>query len=79
MMNFFYTYQSLFDHILVYAMLAMSQYVVLRAGVFSLGSAGFAAIGAYGCALLVVKAVVLVKRPEGQGNGAAAPCRQKDP
>ncbi len=56
MMNFFYTYQSLFDHILVYAMLAMSQYVVLRAGVFSLGSAGFAAIGAYGCALLVVKA-----------------------
>lgn len=33
MMNFFYTYQSLFDHILVNAILAMSQYVVLRAGV----------------------------------------------
>lgn len=55
MMNFFYTYQSLFDHILVYALLAMSQYVVLRAGVFSLGTAGFAALGAYATALLITK------------------------
>ena len=55
MMNFFFTYQSLFDHILVYALLAMSQYVVLRAGVFSLGTAGFAALGAYGAALLITK------------------------
>lgn len=55
MMNFFYTYQSLFDHILVFSLLAMSQYVVLRAGVFSLGTAGFAALGAYGCALLITK------------------------
>jgi branched-chain amino acid transport system permease protein len=55
MINFFYTYQSLFDHILVYALLAMSQYVVLRAGVFSLGTAAFAALGAYGCALLITK------------------------
>ena len=53
MMNFFYTYQSLFDHILVNALLAMSQYVVLRAGVFSLGSAGFAALGAYCTAILI--------------------------
>ena len=58
MMNFFFTYQSLFDHILVNALLAMSQYVVLRAGVFSLGSAGFAALGAYGTALLITKAGV---------------------
>ncbi|VTU19038.1 leucine/isoleucine/valine transporter permease subunit [Variovorax sp. SRS16] len=56
MMNFFYTYQSLLDHVLVYALLAMSQYVVLRAGVFSLGTAGFAALGAYACALLITKA-----------------------
>jgi branched-chain amino acid transport system permease protein len=56
MINFFYTYQSLFDHILVYALFAMSQYVVLRAGVFSLGSAGFCALGAYGTALLITKA-----------------------
>ena len=53
MMNFFFTYQSLFDHILVYALLAMSQYVVLRAGVFSLGTARFAALGAYGAPLLI--------------------------
>ena len=56
MINFLYTYQSLFDHILVYSLFAMSQYVVLRAGVFSLGSAGFAALGAYGTALLITKA-----------------------
>ena len=56
MMNFFNTYQSLFDHILVNMLLAMSQYVVLRAGVFSLGSAGFAALGAYGTAILITKA-----------------------
>ena len=56
MINFLDTYQSLFDHILVFAILAMSQYVVLRAGVFSLGSAGFAALGAYGAALLITKA-----------------------
>ena len=55
MMNFFFTYQSLFDHILVYALLAMSQYVVLRAGVFSLGTAGFAALGAYATALLITE------------------------
>lgn len=54
-MNFFYTYQSLFDHILVNMLLAISQYVVLRAGVFSLGSAGFAALGAYATAILTTK------------------------
>lgn len=55
MTNFLYTYQSLYDHILVYAVLAMSQYVVLRAGVFSLGSAGFAALGSYCTAILITK------------------------
>ncbi len=55
MLNFFSTYQSLFDHILVNILLASSQYVVLRAGVFSLGSAGFAALGAYCTALLTTK------------------------
>lgn len=56
MINFLDTYQSLFDHILVFAILAMSQYVVLRAGVFSVGSCGFAALGAYAAALLITKA-----------------------
>lgn len=55
MIDFFYTYQSLFDHILVSALLAMSQYIVLRAGVFSLGGAGFAALGAYATALLITR------------------------
>jgi branched-chain amino acid transport system permease protein len=55
MLNFLNTYQSLFDHILVNMLLASSQYVVLRAGVFSLGSAGFAALGAYCTALLTTK------------------------
>jgi branched-chain amino acid transport system permease protein len=55
MINFLNTYQSLFDHILVNMLLASSQYVVLRAGVFSLGSAGFAALGAYCTALLTTK------------------------
>jgi branched-chain amino acid transport system permease protein len=55
MINFLNTYQSLFDHILVNMLLAASQYVVLRAGVFSLGSAGFAALGAYCTALLTTK------------------------
>lgn len=55
MLSFFSTYQSLFDHILVNVLFAASQYVVLRAGVFSLGSAGFAALGAYCTALLTTK------------------------
>jgi len=55
-MNFLATYQSLFDHMLVNMLLAMSQYIVLRAGVFSLGTAGFTALGAYGSAILITKA-----------------------
>ena len=55
MIDFFSTYASLLDLILVNALLAMSQYVVLRAGVFSLGTAGFAALGAYATAILITK------------------------
>jgi len=56
MSDFFFTYESLFDLILINSLLAMSQYVVLRAGVFSLGTAGFASLGAYGCAILITRA-----------------------
>jgi branched-chain amino acid transport system permease protein len=56
MIDFFFSYASLLDLILVNALLAMSQYVVLRAGVFSLGTAGFAALGAYTSAILVTRA-----------------------
>ena len=58
MLSFFSTYQSLFDHILVNVLFAASQYVVLRAGVFSLGSAGFAALGAYCTALLTTNLLI---------------------
>lgn len=56
MIDFFFTYQSLIDHVLVYSLLAMSQYIVLRAGTFSVGTAAFAAIGAYGTAILATRA-----------------------
>jgi len=52
MIRLFAAYQSVFDQILIYSLLAMSQYVVLRAGTFSVGSAAFAAIGGYTTAIL---------------------------
>ena len=53
MMNLIYTYQPLFDYFLLAVGFAFSQQMVLRAGVFSIGSAGFASIGAYAVAILV--------------------------
>lgn len=53
MMNLIYTYQPLFDYFLLAVGFAYSQQMVLRAGVFSIGSAGFACIGAYAVAILV--------------------------
>ena len=53
MMNLIYTYQPLFDYFLLAIGFAYSQQMVLRAGVFSIGSAGFASIGAYGVGILV--------------------------
>lgn len=52
MIQFFYTYQSVLDHILIYCLLAMSQCIVLRAGTFSLSTAAFAAFGGYTTAIL---------------------------
>lgn len=45
---------ALLDLVLINAMLALSQYAVLRAGVFSLATAGLAAIGAYTAGALTV-------------------------
>jgi branched-chain amino acid transport system permease protein len=53
MMNLIYTYQPLFDYFLLAVGFAYSQQMVLRAGVFSIGSAGFACIGAYAVGILV--------------------------
>lgn len=46
------SHQALLGLILVNACLAYSQYIVLRAGVFSLATAGFASLGGYAAALL---------------------------
>ena len=54
-MTFFLSYMPLFELALLNALLAFSQYIVLRAGVFSLGTAAFTAIGAYCGAILIVK------------------------
>jgi branched-chain amino acid transport system permease protein len=50
---FIATYRPLFDLICIYCVLAFSQYIALRAGLFSLATPGFAAIGGYAGAFLV--------------------------
>ena len=47
-------YLPLFDHYLLHLGLAFSQYIVLRAGVFSLATAAFAGVGAYTAGILAV-------------------------
>ena len=49
------SYGPLFDLACIYSILSFSQYVSLRAGAFSLGTPGFALIGAY-CGGILVKA-----------------------
>lgn len=53
-MDFFRVYHPLFDLFLLNVGYAFSQQIVLRAGVFSVATAGFAALGAYSAAILVV-------------------------
>jgi len=52
-MAFILTYRPLFDLICIYTVLAYSQYVALRAGLFSLATPGFASIGGYAGAILL--------------------------
>ncbi|MFT3721083.1 branched-chain amino acid ABC transporter permease [Pseudorhodoferax sp.] len=54
MIDYLLSYSSVLDHVLIYALLAMSQAVVLRAGTFSIGTAAYAAVGAYTAAILTV-------------------------
>lgn len=51
----FLFWQGVVDLIALNAILAYSQYIVLRAGVFSLATAGFASIGGYFAALSVTR------------------------
>jgi branched-chain amino acid transport system permease protein len=53
--EFWDTYQFLIEGILINIALAFSQYVVLRAGVFSVATAGLAGVGAYTAALLTLR------------------------
>lgn len=50
--NFFLIYQPVFDTFAIEVIFAFSQYIVLRAGVFSIATAGIASIGAYSAAIL---------------------------
>ncbi len=54
MSEFFSVYDYLFAAILIHAIIAYSQYVVFRAGVFSIASAGFVSLGAYAAGLAVI-------------------------
>ncbi|SNT32745.1 amino acid/amide ABC transporter membrane protein 2, HAAT family [Tardiphaga sp. OK246] len=54
MIDFFTAYRPLFEFMILHAGYALSQYVVLRTGVFSVATAGFAAVGGYGAAILTV-------------------------
>ena len=53
-LDYLVAYRSLLDLVLTNAVLAWSQYVVLRAGVFSIATAGLASIGGYLAAITVV-------------------------
>jgi branched-chain amino acid transport system permease protein len=53
MASFILTYRPLFDLICIYCVLALSQYIALRGGLFSLATPGFAAIGGYAGAYLL--------------------------
>lgn len=55
MSDWFVSYLPLASYALVQCGFAFSQYVVLRAGVFSVATAGFASIGAYTSALLTMR------------------------
>ncbi|HVV92588.1 MAG TPA: branched-chain amino acid ABC transporter permease [Hyphomicrobiales bacterium] len=55
MATFIDTYRSLFDLICVYGILSLAQYVSFRGGVLSLATPGFALIGAYAGAILLMK------------------------
>jgi len=51
MIGFFYAYQPLLDFFLLNAGFALSQYIVLRAGVFSIATVGMVSVGAYFAAI----------------------------
>lgn len=55
MNNFLTGWQAIVENSLLYSGLALSQYVVLRAGVFSISTVGYGALGAYAAAIATLK------------------------
>lgn len=55
MLDLYYAYQLLIDSALIAAVLSLSQFVVLKAGVFSIAPVGLQAIAAYTTAILQVQ------------------------
>jgi branched-chain amino acid transport system permease protein len=55
MIDLFIAYRPLFDVFLLHTGYALGQYIVLRAGAFSIANAGLSAIGAYLAALLTLR------------------------
>lgn len=55
MINFFLAYQPLFDLFLLSCGFAFSQYIVLRAGVFSIATVGIVALGAYTATIMTMR------------------------
>ena len=55
MSQFIFNYIPVFDLFLLHLGFAFSQYIALRSGVFSMATAGFAAIGAYTAGILAVR------------------------
>jgi len=51
-MDWLFAYQPDLDAICIGSLYALSQFIALRAGLFSLGSAGFGSIGAYAAAIV---------------------------
>ena len=55
MIQFYYAYQPIIDFFLLSVGFGYSQQIALRAGVFSIATAGFAALGSYCVAILATK------------------------
>lgn len=55
MIQFYYAYQPIIDFFLLAVGFGYSQQIALRAGVFSIATAGFGALGAYTVAILATK------------------------
>jgi len=55
MIDYLLSYQPLFNQVLVFSLLGYSQYIVLRAGVFSVATVAIASIGAYASGIATVK------------------------